>query len=121
MVSQSENSFGTTQENLQYAIEGESYESTTMYLEFARIAKEEGFNEASQLFNGIGKIEIEHEKMFQMLLDRLHAQAKFESDGEEESWICEECGHVHYGKKALKVCPVCKHPQEYQSRLNSKK
>jgi len=117
----SENNFGTTAENLQDAINGESYENITMYPDFAEIAKEEGEKEASRLFKGIGKIEVEHEKMFQMLLDRLNADAEFMSEDEEESWICEVCGHIHYGKKALKVCPVCKHPEEYQSRLNSKK
>lgn len=121
MIAQSEESFGTTAENLQDAINGESYENTTMYPDFAKIAKDEGHNEAAQLFKGIGNIEVEHEKMFQMLLDRLNADAEFQSDDENEAWICEECGHVHYGKKALKACPVCKHPQEYQSRLNSKK
>lgn len=121
MVSESENNFGNTQENLQMAIDGESYENTTMYPEFARIAKEEGYKEAARLFDGIGKIEIEHENMFKMLLHRLASDTEFVSENEEEAWICEICGHVHYGKKALKVCPVCKHPQEYQSRLNSKK
>ena len=121
MESQSDNNFGNTKDNLQEAIDGESYENITMYPDFAKIAKEEGHKEAARLFEGIGKIEIEHEKMFQMLLDRLEAGKEFESDNEEEAWICEVCGHVHYGKKALKTCPVCKHPQEYQSRLNSKK
>jgi len=116
-----ENNFGDTKENLQEAIDGESYENITMYPDFAKIAKEEGHKEAARLFEGIGKIEIEHEKMFQMLLERLEADEEFVSENEEEAWICEVCGHVHYGKKALKVCPVCKHPQEYQSRLNSKK
>ena len=121
MINDSEDNFGTTKENLQMAIDGESYENTTMYPDFANIAKEEGHKEAARLFDGIGKIEIEHEKMFQMLLDRLEADAEFVSEDEEEAWICEVCGHVHYGKKALKTCPVCKHPQEYQSRLNAKK
>ncbi|MBT5933785.1 ferritin family protein [Sulfurimonas sp.] len=121
MVNESENNFGNTQENLQMAIDGESYENTTMYPEFARIAKEEGYKEAARLFDGIGKVEIEHENMFKMLLHRLASDTEFVSENEEEAWICEICGHVHYGKKALKVCPVCKHPEEYQSRLNSKK
>jgi len=121
MTNSSDNNFGDTKENLQMAIDGESYENQTMYPDFAQIAKDEGYKEATRLFNGIGKIEIEHEKMFQMLLDRLEADAEFVSDNEEEAWICEVCGHIHYGKKALKTCPVCKHPQEYQSRLNSKK
>jgi len=113
--------FGDTKANLQSAINGESYENTKMYPNFAQIAKDEGHKEASRLFSGIGKIEIEHEAMFQMLLDRLNANEEFVSEDEEEAWICEVCGHIHYGKKALKVCPVCKHPEEYQSRLNSKK
>ncbi len=121
MLTESENNFGNTAENLQMAIDGESYENTTMYPDFAQIAKDEGHKEAATLFNGIGKIEVEHEKMFQMLLDRLNAGEEFVSENEEEAWICEVCGHIHYGKKALKKCPVCKHPQEYQSRLNSKK
>jgi desulfoferrodoxin-like iron-binding protein len=121
MASGSENNFGNTKENLQMAIDGESYENVTMYPDFAQIAKDEGHKEAAKLFTGIGKIEVEHEKMFQMLLDRLEADAEFVSEDEEEAWICEVCGHVHYGKKALKTCPVCKHGEEYQSRLNSKK
>jgi desulfoferrodoxin-like iron-binding protein len=121
MINDREENFGNTKENLQEAIDGESYENVTMYPDFAQIAKEEGYKEASRLFTGIGKIEIEHEKMFQMLLDRLKANKEFISDNEEEAWICEVCGHIHYGKKALKSCPVCKHPQEYQSRLHSQK
>jgi len=121
MEHERENNFGDTKENLQEAINGESYENVTMYPDFAKIAKEEGYKEAARLFEGIGKIEIEHEKMFQMLLARLEAGEEFVSEDEDEAWICEVCGHIHYGKKALKVCPVCKHPQEYQSRLNSKK
>ena len=121
MTSGSDNNFGNTKENLQSAIDGESYENVTMYPNFAAIAKEEGHTEAARLFAGIGKIEVEHENMYKMLLARLETDAEFISEDEDEAWICEVCGHVHYGKKALKVCPVCKHPQEYQSRLNSKK
>jgi desulfoferrodoxin-like iron-binding protein len=121
MTSGTDNSFGDTKANLQAAIDGESYENVTMYPDFAAIAKEEGYSEAARLFSGIGKIEVEHENMFQMLLNRLESDAEHVSEDEEEEWICEVCGHVHRGKKALKVCPVCKHPQEYQSRLNSKK
>ena len=121
MVSQSENSFGDTAQNLRDAMAGESYENITMYPDFAQVAKDEGHSEAARLFSGIGKIEVEHENMFKMLLERLEADAEFVSEEEEEEWICEVCGHVHRGKKALKVCPVCKHPQEFQSRLNSKK
>ena len=111
-----ENNFGTTAENLQDAINGEHYENSSMYPDFAAVAKAEGDKEAARLFSAIGKVEVEHEKMYTMLLERLNADHEFESD-EEEAWICEVCGHIHYGKKALEKCPVCKHPKEYQSRL----
>ena len=111
-----ENNFGNTLENLQDAINGEHYENSSMYPDFASIAKEEGEKEAARLFTSIGKVEVEHEKMYQKLLDRLSSNHEFESN-EEEAWICEVCGHIHYGKKALEKCPVCKHPKEYQSRL----
>lgn len=112
--------FGDTLANLAIAIAGESYENVTMYPDFAKIAKEEGHGAISTMLALIGNIEIEHENMYKSLLERLEAGKEFEDEDEEE-WICEVCGHVHRGKKALKVCPVCKHPQEYQSRLNSKK
>ena len=92
-----------------------------MYPDFAAIAKEEGHKEAAQLFSKIGYVEVEHEKMYRALLERLESGHEYESDNEEEEWICEVCGHIHRGKKAPKVCPVCKHPQEYQSRLNENK
>lgn len=112
--------FGDTVENLDYAIHSESYENVTMYPDFSKIAKEEGFKETARILAAIGKIEIEHENMYKRLLKRLETGAEFESD-EEEEWICEVCGHIHRGKKALKKCPVCNHPQEYQSRFNSQK
>jgi len=121
MSSNSDVRFGDTKQNLQAAIDGENYENVTMYPDFAAIAKEEGYSDAARLFKGIGKIEVEHEKMFQMLLDRLNADAEFVSDDENEAWICEVCGHIHYGKKAPKACPVCKHPEPFHSRLNSQK
>lgn len=119
MTNESENSFGDTKENLQIAIDGESYENSTMYPDFAAVAKEEGHKEAQKLFTDIGKVEVEHEKMYKMLLARLEADAEFVSESSEEAWICEVCGHIHYGKKALKKCPVCKHGEEYQSRFNN--
>lgn len=112
--------FGDTLANLQDAINGESYENLTMYPEFEVIAKEEGNKEAARLFAAIAKVEIEHEKMYKELLERLKAKEEFQSVEGEEEWICEVCGHVHRGKKPPKECPVCKHPQEYFSRLNTK-
>ncbi len=111
----SDKSWGDTIANLKDAIAGESYENLTMYPEFAKIAKEEGNKEATRLFNNIGKVEVEHEKMYKELLTRLSEGHEFASE-EEEVWICEVCGHVHYGKKAPAKCPVCSHPQEYFSR-----
>jgi len=113
--------FGNTVENLKIAIAGESYENETMYPDFAKVAKDEGFTQISNMLKLIGNVEIEHENMYKELLARLEAGEEFVSEDKDEEWICEVCGHVHRGKKALKMCPVCKHPQEYQSRLNSKK
>ena len=110
----------TTKKNLQYAADGEKYEHEEMYPNFEEIAKQEGLKEIARMFKAIGKVEVEHEKEYLDLKEALIAEGFLESQ-EEEEWICEICGHVHRGKKALKVCPVCKHPQEYQSRLNSKK
>ena len=121
MASGSENSFGDTKANLQAAIDGENYENTTMYPDFAAIAKEEGHKEAASLFKGIGKIEVEHESNFTRLLKRLEADAEFVSEDAQEAWICEVCGHIHYGNKAPEKCPVCKHPKEFFSRFNSQK
>ena len=121
MIKDSDESWGSTAQNLRNAIDGESYENVTMYPDFAAIAKEEGHKEAANLFKGIGKIEVEHENMFKMLLERLESEGEHVSDNEEEAWICEICGHVHYGKKAPQKCPVCKHDEKYFSRLNSKK
>jgi desulfoferrodoxin-like iron-binding protein len=112
---------GNTIENLKEAIEGESYENVTMYPDFALIAKEEGHNKISKMLELIGKIEIEHENMYRELLRRLESGEEHLSENDDEEWICEVCGHIHRGKKPPKVCPVCKHPQEYQSRLNAKK
>jgi len=113
--------FGDTIENLKIAIAGESYENLTMYPDFAAIAKAEGHNEAARLFKAIGNVEVEHEKMYKALLERLENGDELLSENEEEEWICEVCGHVHRGKKPPKACPVCKHPQEYFSRLNTRK
>ncbi len=112
---------GDTVANLKDAIAGESYENLTMYPDFAKIAEDEGHKDAARLFKGIGKIEVEHENMYRELLRRLEAGEEHLSENEDEEWICEVCGHIHRGKKPPKVCPVCKHPQEFQSRLNSKK
>ena len=99
-----------TQANLQEAINGEDYETTSMYPEFARIAREEGTAQAAVLFTQIAKVEAHHRDRYQKLLDRLKEGTLYERE-EEIEWKCGVCGYVHKGKKAPKACPCCKHPQ----------
>ena len=102
----------STKENLLMAAEGENYEWTDMYAEFAKTAKEEGFDHIAFLFEEVGKIEKEHEERYRKLLDNIESGKVFVKD-EPKMWICRNCGHVHYGEEAPKVCPVCAHPQSY--------
>ena len=83
-----------------------------MYEEFARIAKEEGFDQIAFLFEEVGKIEKHHEERFLKLIDNIKNNLVFER-GEEKVWICRNCGHVYVGENAPTVCPVCAHPQSY--------
>ena len=102
----------STKENLLMAAEGENYEWTDMYAEFAKTAKEEGFDHIAFLFEEVGKIEKEHEERYRKLLDNIE-QGKVFVKEEPKMWICRNCGHIHYGEEAPKVCPVCAHPQSY--------
>ena len=102
----------TTIENLKDAAEGENYEWTEMYAEFAVVAKEEGFNEIAALFEMVAKIEKEHEERYKKLLANIEGGVVFSKDN-DIVWICSNCGHVHIGKKAPELCPVCAHPQAY--------
>jgi len=102
----------TTAENLLDAAEGENYEWTDMYAEFAKTAREEGFTRIALLFEGVAKIEKEHEERYRKLLENVNNELVFSKDG-EKVWVCRNCGHVHVGKDAPKVCPVCAHPQAY--------
>lgn len=101
-----------TKSNLEDGIKGENYEWTEMYDEFAKTAREEGFNEIAFLFESVGKIEKEHEERYQKLLDNLNNGSVFKRD-EEVIWICRNCGHIHIGKQPPGVCPTCTHPQSY--------
>ena len=105
----------STEENLIAAIEGENYEWTNMYEEFAKVAREEGFDSIAYKFEAVGKIEKEHEERFRKLLSNLKEDLVFK-DGEETIWICRNCGHIHVGKYAPDVCPVCNHPKAYFER-----
>lgn len=102
----------STIDNLRDAAAGENYEWTEMYKEFAEIAREEGFDRIASLFEMVGKIEKEHEARYNKLLSNLENGAVF-TRGDECMWICSNCGHIHFGKNAPTVCPVCAHPQAY--------
>jgi len=102
----------STVDNLRDAIEGENDEWTDMYKRFADDARAEGFDEIAKLFEMVGEIEKHHEERFQKLLDNVENDRVFHKDS-ETIWICRNCGHVYYGKDALKVCPVCNHPESY--------
>lgn len=106
---------GTTRENLKSAAEGENYEWVTMYKEMADTARAEGFVRIAELFEGVAVIEKQHEERYLKLLANLENDMVF-SAGEQTVWICRNCGHVHVGNDAPKVCPVCAHPQAYFER-----
>ena len=103
---------GTTAENLQAAADGENYEWTDMYAEFAKTAKEEGFTRIAYLFEEVAKIEKEHEERYLKLLENVKDGKVFEA-GEVKIWKCRNCGHIVVGTKAPEVCPVCAHPKAY--------
>ncbi|EMC8670086.1 ferritin family protein [Campylobacter jejuni] len=104
-----------TTKNLVSAAEGENYEHTTMYPNFAKIAEDEGKKAIARLFTAIGKVEIEHEREYLALKKMLEEEEFFNSEV-EELWVCEVCGHIHRGKKAPAACPLCKAPKEYFKR-----
>ena len=101
-----------TEANLADAAAGENYEWTEMYAEFAKIAKEEGFDRIAYLFEAVGKIEKEHEERYRALLKNVDTKQVFEKTG-VVIWQCSNCGHIHVGNSAPAVCPTCKHPQAF--------
>lgn len=103
---------GDTAANLKAAAAGENYEWTTMYKGFAETAKEEGFPELANLFSMVADIEKSHDERYQALLKNLNEGKVFLKDG-SVVWRCRNCGHIHVGKNAPMVCPVCKHPQSF--------
>lgn len=106
------NGMADTKQNLKWAAEGENYEWTSMYEEFAKTAEEEGFDEIARLFRSVAKIESEHEKRFNDLLKNIENNEVFVKT-EENVWICLNCGFKIVSKNAPKICPVCQHPQSY--------
>ncbi len=103
---------GTTLENLAAAAEGENEEWTQLYPQFADIAEEEGFSEVASAFRMIAKVEKAHEERYRKLYKNIEEGKVFEKDG-VMIWKCRNCGYIHEGKTAPKVCPACLHPQSY--------
>lgn len=101
-----------TLSNLVAAATGENYEWTEMYPTFAKEAREEGFEEIAQLFEGVAAIEKEHEERYRKLFQNIEKGIVFSKDG-DVVWQCANCGHIHIGKSEPEVCPVCNHPQKY--------
>lgn len=103
---------GATLDNLKDAASGENYEWTEMYAEFAKTAREEGFTRIAALFEMVAKVEKAHEERYRKLASNIEGGVVFSKDG-DTIWECRNCGHIHIGKKAPEVCPVCAHPQAY--------
>ena len=101
-----------TDVNLEAAAAGENFEWTDMYTEFAKTAREEGFEELAEKFEGVAAIEKAHEERYRKLLKNVNDKKVFSRDG-DTIWVCRNCGHIVVGKEAPDVCPVCAHPQAY--------
>ena len=102
----------STEENLKAASEGENYEWTDMYENFAKVADEEGFTEIAAKFRGIAEVEKHHEERYRKLIDNLGNGEVFKK-GSITVWKCRNCGHIVIGKQAPEICPVCSHPKAY--------
>ncbi len=105
-------SIPSTIDNLKEAADGENYEWTDMYEEFAKTAEEEGFKALALKFRQVAAIEKHHEERYRKLLKNINDEVVFSRD-DEKIWICRNCGHIVIGKKAPGVCPVCAHPQSF--------
>ena len=102
-----------TIENLEAAAAGENYEWTDMYATFAKVAREEGFDEIALKFEMVGAIEKHHEERYLKLLENVKNGVVFIGDSDHAVWKCRNCGHIVIGKYAPQICPVCNHPQSY--------
>ncbi|MGC8927691.1 MAG: rubrerythrin [Myxococcota bacterium] len=103
---------GTTAENLLHAAEGEKYEHSTMYPEFAKIAEEEGFKEIAAVFRFVSVAERGHEERYRELLRSVESGTVFKAD-RAVKWRCRNCGYIHEGESAPEQCPACAHPRSY--------
>ncbi len=106
------NGIDDTEKNLELAAEGENYEWTDMYPEFAKVAREEGFDHIAKLFDLVAEVEEHHEQRYKQLLENVRGGIVFSRDG-DMIWQCLNCGHICIGKQAPEVCPVCAHPRSY--------
>ncbi|MBU2598111.1 MAG: rubrerythrin family protein [Actinobacteria bacterium] len=108
---------GDTKANLLAAAEGENHEWTSMYPEFAKVAREEGFTKIAKVFEEIAKVEKGHEKRYKKLLKNLEEGKVFKKDN-TVMWKCRNCGYIYEGTEPPKICPACDHPQSYYELLS---
>jgi len=107
---------GNTEENLLMAAEGEKIEWGTIYPEFEKIARKEGFDEVADSFREIAEVEEQHEKRYRKLLENVKNGEVFKK-AKKVKWKCRNCGYIYEGEEAPKICPACKHPQSYYELL----
>ena len=110
--------WSSTEINLNSAAGGEHFEWSTMYSQFAKEAKEEGFDAIAELFEKVGAIEKTHEERYVDYLNRVRNAEMFNSDSAQTKWICLNCGYVVTAKEPPKICPVCSHSQGYFKKKN---
>ncbi|HZX10146.1 MAG TPA: rubrerythrin family protein [Acidobacteriota bacterium] len=108
---------GSTEENLKQAVEGEHYETVNMYPQFAKQAREDGNKKAAILFEQIAKIEENHKKRYQKLLEMVQNGTVFKRE-KPIRWKCSVCGYTMEGKEPPPKCPSCKNPKEYYEPAN---
>lgn len=106
------NGIGSTKQNLKTAIEGEHYETTKMYPDFAKKAKAEGNEKAAKLFTEIGEVEAHHEERYKKLLEMVEKGTLYKRKN-PINWKCSKCGYIHNGTEPPEKCPSCDHPREY--------
>ncbi len=104
---------GDTPANLKDAAAGEHYEWSTMYANFEKVAREEGFDEIADFFHEVAEVEEEHEKRYLALLKNIEEDRVFKREDPNTRWQCHNCGYIHTGKEAPEICPACAHPQSY--------
>ena len=99
-------------DNLKSAIDGERYENTIMYPDFAKTAKKEGLDNIADRFSAIAIAEKHHQERYERLLENVKSDTSFKKD-KKVFWICRECGYIHFGTEAPEKCPSCDHPQSF--------